>query len=173
MAGDVKYALLGTLLLSLPGCGLLGVDSGSGGGASVSSASSGSSSGAAQGSSCGTDPTTGATLCLGNSLCPGVTVDSSVFPECGFLVSGSNIDVECVCGSYLCPLGSTATCAALTTLLAQSNEGAVCAQASAGQCVQLSGSGTASSSSSGSSSCDTTCRDECGEDPTCIEACGC
>jgi hypothetical protein len=172
MSVVMKYAFVGALFLSLPGCGLLGVGDGSGAGGSSSGSTSTPASGAAVGSSCGSDPNTGETLCLGNSLCPDITVDASVFPECGFLINGSAIDVECVCGGYLCPVGPTATCAAVATLLAQTNEGAVCGQVSTGACVQIS-TGSAASSSGGSSGCDTVCRDACDGTPTCLEACGC
>lgn len=168
----MKYAFVGALFLSLPGCGLLGVGDGSGAGGSSSGATSTSDSGAAVGSGCGSDPNTGETLCLGNSLCPDITVDASVFPECGFLIDGSAIDVECVCGGYLCPLGPSATCAEVATLLAQTNEGTVCGQLSTGACVQIS-TGSTASSSGGSSGCDTDCRDACDGTPSCLEACGC
>lgn len=156
------------LMFVLTACDLLklgsSTDSGSGGAAD-------SDGGTVTGSNCGTDSTTGVTLCLGIDLCPDVTVDNSVFPACGFRVNGSAIDIECVCGSWLCPLGTTATCDDAARLLSEQNEGEVCARVSAGECVELAVDG--SSSSRGSGTCDTVCRDECAGAPTCIAACGC
>ncbi len=163
--------------VGLVGCGLIQQIEGgtsSGGGSSAASGAGGTSSGVAVGESCGVDPDTGATLCLGNSLCPGVTVDSSVFPACGYRVDGTVVDIECSCGYSLCPLGAT-SCAAAQALLARDNEGIVCAQVSAGTCSAATPTTTtaASSSSTSGGTCDTTCRDECGGDPDCLLACGC
>jgi hypothetical protein len=164
-----RYGGIALLMFAAMACDFLklgsSTDSGSGGGATEGDG------GTVTGSNCGTDTTTGVTLCLGISLCPDVTVDSAVFPACGFRVSGSAIDVECVCGSWLCPLGATASCDEAAQLLSDQNEGMVCAGTSAGQCTQL--SVTTTSSSGGSSTCDTACRDECAGAPTCIVACGC
>jgi len=159
----------------LVGCSLLqqldGGTTSSGGGSTATTAAAGST--VAVGASCGVDPDTGATLCLGNSLCPDITINSQVFPACGFRIDGAVIDIECSCGYSLCPLGAT-TCATAQTLLASDNEGIVCAQLSAGTCAAGTPTTTTSASSSSSGgTCDTTCRDECGGDPTCIEACGC
>jgi hypothetical protein len=174
----MKRAWFLPLLASFVGCGLVnvGTSTSDGTGGASAAAAVGTGAGTAQGVDCGADPTTGVTLCLGISICPGVTVDQSVYPGCGFLVNGDTINVGCVCGSELCPLGATATCSAVEMLLAQQNEGAVCAEASAGGCTQLAaGTSTSSSSGGGSSSgCDMTCEQECDGDPTCIEyTCGC
>jgi hypothetical protein len=164
-----RYGGIALLVVAAMACDFLklgsSTDSGSGGGATEGDG------GTVTGSDCGTDTTTGVTLCLGISLCSDVTVDTEVFPACGFRVSGSAIDIECVCGSWLCPLGTTASCDAAAKLLSEQNEGTVCARASAGECTEL--SVKTSSSSSGSGTCNTVCRDECAGDPTCIVACGC
>ena len=159
----------------LVGCNMIqqiegGTSSSTGAGGSVTTGTGGSA--AAQGTGCGVDPDTGATLCLGNSLCPGVTVSTEAFPACGFRIDGTVIDIECSCGYSLCPLRAT-TCATAAQLLASQNEGAVCAQLSLGNCTAGTPTTTTSSSSSSGGTCDTTCRAECGGDPTCIEACGC
>ena len=91
--------------------------SGGGGASETADASTG------EGTNCGTDSTTGATLCLGLNLCPNVVINGSVYPECGFQVSGTAIDIECVCGAYLCPLGATPTCAAAASLLNELQRG--------------------------------------------------
>lgn len=164
----MRHVHIPLFCLALTACDLLQIGTSSG---SSSGGSGDTDSGTVQGTNCGTDTTIGATLCLGISLCPDVTVDTEVFPACGFRVSGTALDVECVCGSYICPLGSADTCDAVAKLLSEQNEGQVCARAGAGQCVEMIAS--TSSSSGGSSSCDTTCRDECAGDPTCIVSCGC
>jgi hypothetical protein len=182
----MKQAWIPPLLavFAFAGCGLFNVSTGASTGTGGTTGAGGTAAtgvGPAQGVDCGVDPNTGVTLCLGISLCPGITVDSEVYPQCGFLVTGDAITIECVCGTYLCPLGLTTTCAAAQTLLAQDNEGIVCAQASEGQCTELGATSTSSSSSSsgggsggGSSGCDMTCEQECDGDPTCIQyTCGC
>jgi hypothetical protein len=166
------------VVAGVAGCNLIpsidaGTSSSGGGSTAAATGAGGSSAVVAQGSNCGVDPDTGATLCLGNSLCPGVTVSTEAFPACGFVVGGTVVDIECSCGYSLCPLGA-ATCALAQSLLAQRNEGSVCAQLSLGNCTA--GTPTAASTSSTSSSggtCNTACRDSCGGDPTCLEACGC
>lgn len=159
----------GASLLGLAGC--LGANLGSNGSGGVGGGTS-SDAGAAEGVSCGADPNTGATLCLGISLCPKLLVDQAAFPACGFRVRSNALDVECSCAGELCPLGAAASCAELEKLLAQQTEGTVCAQISAGTCEQ-GGTGSSSSSSSGGSSCDKGCRDLCAGEPSCITQCGC
>jgi hypothetical protein len=123
------------------------------------------------------------------SECPGVTVDQSVFPECGFFIDGPAIYIACLCSNYLCPLGEPGTCSQAASLLASSTGGTVCGEAEDNACTVLaSGSGTTDSGSgvtadvgsgvtadvgSGSGGCDTTCESMCGGDPDCIQLCGC
>jgi hypothetical protein len=163
--------------LVLSGCNLLqAIDGGSGGAAATTTTTAGT--GAAQGIDCGVDPDTSATLCLGISLCPGLTVDQEVFPQCGFRLAGPVVDVECSCGGYLCPLGST-TCADATTLLAQQNEGLVCAELTAGGCVEgvpqvtTTTSAAATTSSTSGGTCTQDCIGDCDGEPVCLQACGC
>jgi hypothetical protein len=171
------YALaLSSLLVA--GCGMLQALEGGGSGGSGSSGATTGAGLVAQGIDCGVDPNTGATLCLGISICPGLQIDQEVFPMCGFRISGEVVDVECSCGGYLCPLGTT-TCTDASTLLSQSNEGNVCAEVSAGTCIEgipMAGAATsaavASSSSSGGT-CTMDCLDSCDNDPVCLQACGC
>jgi hypothetical protein len=178
----MKRAWLIPLLAYVSGCGLFNVSTGaSGGTGGASSAAATTGGGTTQGIDCGADPTTGVTLCLGISSCSGLSIDTEVYPGCGFRVNGAAIDVECVCGDFLCPLGPTPTCDAAQQLLAQDNEGVVCAQASAGQCTEVAAGASASASSSSGAgggmnagSCDPTCEQECDGDPTCIQyTCGC
>jgi hypothetical protein len=166
----VKRIALLSFALSATACGLFQLGSS----ATTTSATS-TGGGAVSGTYCGTDATTGVTLCLGLSACPDILVDNAVFPACGFRVDGSALDVECLCGAYLCPLGSAASCDEVAALLADQYESEVCAQAAAGTCTEVgtSSSSSSSSSSSGASTCDTVCRSECAGDPTCYVACGC
>jgi hypothetical protein len=171
MARRVKILAASGLALFVVGCGILQQLEGGGSGGSSTAAAAGGAPTTGTGVDCGQDPATSATLCLANTLCPGLTIDSSVYPGCGFRVNGAVVDVECSCSGSLCPLGG-ATCAQVEQLLASENQGVVCAEISAGICVAgtpVSGSG----SSSSGGSCDTVCRDDCAGDPTCIEACGC
>jgi hypothetical protein len=171
--------------LLLAGCGLIQGLEGGGSGGSTSAATStvAAGTGAAQGINCGVDPNTSATLCLGITTCPGLTIDQEVYPECGFLVQGSVVNVECSCGGYLCPLGTT-TCTDAQTLLAQSNEGQVCAKVSDGSCIEGTPATTASTTAGATTSAGTTsvssggsctqcCISSCDNDPVCLQACGC
>jgi hypothetical protein len=173
----VKLTPFYALVLALPivGCGMLQQLDGGSAGSGSSSATTGSGT-VAQGIECGVDPNTGATLCLGISICPGLQVDQETFPQCGFRISGEVVDVECSCGGSLCPLGTT-SCADAQTLLAQSNEGNVCAEVSAGTCIEgipnASTSSAAASSSSSGGTCTMDCIDSCANDPACLEGCGC
>jgi hypothetical protein len=165
----MRHRLLHLAAATLAACALpVTTDTtGSGGASETVDASTGA------GTNCGADPTTGATLCLELNLCPNIAVNSNVYPGCGFQVSGTGIDIECLCGQYLCPLGATATCAAAATLLAQSNEASVCAGQYKGTCTYLAGSSATSTSTSGTTTCDPVCSSQCVNDPTCIEYCGC
>jgi hypothetical protein len=84
------------------------------------------------------------------------------------------LDIECSCSGMLCPLGAT-SCSDATAKLADQNYGVVCAQVSAGTCLQGTPVANSSSatSSSGGGTCDTVCRDECAGEPTCLQGCGC
>jgi hypothetical protein len=161
---------IGAALLGLSGCLGANLGSSSSGGAGGGATSDG---GTAQGVNCGADPNTGATLCLGLSLCPNLVVDQSTYPACGFRVRGNALDVECSCGGELCPLGAATSCDAVLKLLQQQSEGIVCAQVSAGTCESTGPGAGSSSSSSGSSTCDKGCRDLCAGEPSCITGCGC
>ncbi len=166
------------LCLSLAGCGMLQqLEGGGAGGSGSSAATTSAGTGLAQGIECGIDPNTSATLCLGISICPGLQVDQEVFPQCGFRISGNVVDVECSCGGYLCPLGSS-TCTDAQTLLSQGNEGTVCAEVSQGTCIEgipssSTSTAAASSSSSSGGTCTMDCLDSCDNNPVCLQACGC
>ena len=132
----------------------------------------GKSSDAATGGGCTVQTTGGSMLCETISVCPGVTVNQATFNQCGFLIAGKAIDLECECSGYLCSAGTTTTCAAAELILKEQNSDAVCNQLSTGGCVfeVLSGG---SGSGSGTSGCNEACASECVGDPTCTAACGC
>lgn len=159
-------------LLPLGACLQVGKvgDSGAGsddGSAGMSSAAS-SGGASATGTGCGVDPSTGLTLCLGISSCPGVRVDPDQFPDCGYRIAGRAIDLECLCGDLLCPMGSAASCLDAQALLAEQSAQAVCANVAEGRCQLVQGT-----SGSSRSTCDRDCRAQCGGAPGCLTLCGC
>ncbi len=123
------------------------------------------------GSQCVDDPQTQTTLCAQTSACPGVAVDPGAFPNCGFQIhAGSVLDLECLCGDALCPIGVPQTCAEASQLLASQSSLVVCQQASEGHCIELAGP---SPDAGASSPCDKQCETECAGEPNCIQLCGC
>jgi hypothetical protein len=155
-----------------------------GGGGAASTATSGTDTPA--GAGCATDPATGVTLCEQTSLCPALSVDQGTFPSCGFRIhTGTVIDLECLCGDVLCPIGIADTCDQASQLLSsQTSSLTVCQQASDGRCVQVTGDGGASptptaaptsttSPAPSTSTCDKVCEAECAGEPNCIQLCGC
>jgi len=163
MSWSAVFPLVGLLLAS---CLQLAGES-TDAGASEDAGDGGTADASPAGTGCGQDPYTGATLCLGISSCPDLTVDQVAFPGCGFRPSGGTLlDLECSCSGYLCPVGVATSCSQAQALMQQQNQSLVCAQVSAGGCVQ--GAGT-----SHPTTCDQTCAGACVDDPACISACGC
>jgi hypothetical protein len=153
---------------------------------SGSTASSATASGddGGGGTNCGEDPTTQITLCSSLNECPTIAVDPSALAGCGFRVHPNStvIDLECVCGDYLCPIGVPDTCAQAATLLNGLTSLVVCEEASEGKCVQEAApeAGTTSTTTTGtsgttgtSSTCITGCITSCGTAPDCLQLCGC
>jgi hypothetical protein len=138
----------------------------------ASTTSTSSSSGALPtGTACTDDPQTQVTLCEATSLCPGVVVDPGALPNCGFqLHPGSVLDLECLCGTALCPIGVPQTCAQATQLLASQTSLVVCQQVSNATCIELA---PAATDAGAASSCDKQCETECSGEPDCIQLCGC
>jgi hypothetical protein len=134
---------------------------------------------AATGSGCDTTSANGTPLCQAISLCPTLVVDPSVYPDCGFRISGSAIDLECECSGYLCAIGTAESCTDAATLLAQQNSSEVCSHSYEGACIQetatatASDGGTSTTTTGPASTCDMTCESTCVSDPNCIQACGC
>jgi hypothetical protein len=156
----------------LPACLQLGkvLDSNSDSGASGSAGAATDSDAAAPatGSNCGVDPSSGISLCLGISSCPGARVDPDQLPGCGYRISGTIIDLECLCDGSLCPMGSAASCLDAKALLMDQSAQGVCAGVADGRCTALKDTPVVSSST-----CDKNCRSECGGDPNCVTLCGC
>jgi len=134
-------------------------------GASGAGATAGSS---ATGTNCGVDPSSGIALCLGISSCPTARVDPDQFPDCGYRIAGGAIDLECLCGDSLCPMGSATSCLDAKALLSEQSAQGVCAGIAEGRCqVVKQTSGTSRST------CDKDCRAQCSGVPGCITLCGC
>jgi hypothetical protein len=123
---------------------------------------------AATGSGCTSDLGGGTILCTGISLCAGLAVDHDAFPDCGFRINGTAIDLECDCDGQLCTLGVPATCAAAQQILSDETEIVACEAVNNGTCTTL---GAADAGTS--SSCDLECESQCGGAPSCIQLCGC
>jgi hypothetical protein len=146
--------------------------------AATSSAEDASSSApsAVQGASC-TQLSPTVLLCLYISSCPSLVLNPQVFPQCGFRIYGNAIDPECLCGNYLCPIGSASTCSeAATEASGDTNYDSVCEQSVTGHCLDLNASGSSSSGSSSGSTTNPacqTCVQNCDNVPACIDACGC
>jgi hypothetical protein len=115
----------------------------------------------------------GITLCEEIANCPGLDVDQGAFPNCGFRMSvASTYDLECWCGSELCPVGVPINCATAAQLLDQQQSSiVVCQQAGQGSC--LTPGADAGSGSGSSSTCDKSCESQCAGEPSCIQLCGC
>jgi len=156
--------------LSLSSCLQVGKasDSGSSADEGSSAGSNSVSSVSTTGTNCGVDPSTGVTLCLGISSCPSARVDPDQFPDCGYRIAGSAIDLECLCGDSLCPMGSAASCLDAKALLAEQSAQTVCAGVGEGRCQIVQ-----QTSRSSSSTCDRDCRAQCSGVPGCVTLCGC
>jgi hypothetical protein len=76
----------------------------------------------------------GVTLCRAVRSCPTLVVDSDQFPNCGFRIRGSALDLECACDRSLCPMGVPVTCADAERLLSSQHETMVCLQLDEGRC---------------------------------------
>jgi hypothetical protein len=156
------------LMVSLWSCLQVGKTSDSG--SDVDAGSTGTSSAGAptSGTNCGVDPSSGIALCLGISSCPSVRVDPNQFPDCGYRVAGSTIDLECLCGDSLCPMGHAASCLDAKALLFEQSAQGVCAGIAEGRCQMLQ-----QTSRTSTSTCDKDCRAQCSGVPGCVTLCGC
>jgi hypothetical protein len=103
-------------------------------------------------------------ICDDLSSCPGVSIDQTKFPNCGYSVHDDAIDPECLCYGSMCPMGAPGTCTDMAALLATTTADEVCLQYAAGHCLDLGGSSQ--------SQC-AVCKQNCAGNPTCLSACGC
>ena len=106
-------------------------------------------------------------LCTSLDQCPGLAVDHDLYPDCGFRAPSTTIDLECVCGDFLCPVGAVLNCAQAKMLLGDQSEVIACVQQSEGRCAPR------TAPKPGSTSCDSNCRDACAGDINCRKLCGC
>ena len=171
------FTLALALTLALAACVDLSTSSsgsgGSGGtGGTAGTSGDGGSTATPTGAQCVTEQESGAVLCSAISTCPDVVVDRDVFPNCGFRIMGSTMDLECDCNGQLCPLGVPVTCAqAAQLLMQQQSETNVCTQVSEGRCTMT--ANPAPTTTGTPSTCDPGCRDGCSGDPSCYKLCGC
>ena len=121
------------------------------------------------GANCFADPVSQVVLCQTVDACPGVAVDPDMFPDCGYAMrGGSQLDLECLCGTALCPIGVPASCAQAKTLLGAQSAFVVCSQEDEGRCLEL-----VVPEAGSRGTCDPSCRDACAGAPDCIQLCGC
>jgi hypothetical protein len=174
----MRIVWLATAPLAVFMAGCLQIDTGDGdAGTSSTSTSSTADTGttttttttAATGSGCTSDLGGGTVLCTGISLCSAVTVDHDQFPDCGFRINGTALDLECDCDGQLCTLGVPATCAAASQILADQTEVLACEAVNNGTCTALG----AADAGTTTGTCDQECESSCGGAPSCIQLCGC
>jgi hypothetical protein len=153
--------------LALVGCEELanGFGLGPGAGAEAGTSDAGVDS-AVVGGGCGTESSTGTTLCIATSMCPDVVVDTQATPHCGFRVRGASVDLVCGCGTSICPMGVFATCAEARALLASQTESAVCTQIAEDRCTET-------TAPTAPSACDRACMRDCGGGSGCAAVCNC
>ena len=126
---------------------------------------------ALEGAGCGTDGITGVTLCLAVSICPNDIIDADLWPGCGYRLTPAGFDLQCVCDSQICPIGTPLTCEQIAPLLEAQTQIGVCASAGEGRCV---GPAAASSSSGAAATgCNKACAQQCYGENGCLEQCGC
>lgn len=166
----------GALALALVAC--VDLTAGQGGGDTTAAADPTSDGGlegglSLQGAGCGTDGITGVTLCLAVSLCPNDIIDSDLWPGCGFRLTPSGFDMQCVCDSHVCPIGTPLTCEQIAPLLAEQTQIGVCASAGEGRCVTPAATSGTSGGGVSPSGCDKACAQQCYGENGCLEQCGC
>jgi hypothetical protein len=162
-------AFMTFLLLGPVSCLQIGTPDASDGGtgATAGGGSGGGMDAGPTGSGCALDTASGLTLCTAISTCPNFTVDHDAYPDCGFRMPSNAVELDCVCGDFICSLGAALNCAGAQSLLSQQSELAVCTQVSEGRCA----SRTQAPKTPGS--CDKSCLAGCVGDPLCVTLCGC
>jgi hypothetical protein len=117
----------------------------------------------ASGSNC-TNITEEYAICTDVSLCPGVSIDQTKFPQCGYSVHDDAIDPECLCYGMMCPMGAPGSCTDMAGILASTSWDAVCQQYAGGHCLDIAGSGQTACA---------VCKQNCAGNPACLSSCGC
>ena len=118
-------------------------------------------------------------LCLGVAACASVTFDPSAWPGCGFRVTGgATLDLECLCGDSLCPIGVATSCGQAAELLSGQTQLMVCEQVAEQRCVAAAPTAGGAPGQTGAdagvpSTCDRNCIVGCGTAADCLELCGC
>lgn len=170
---------LGLVALAALPAACLDISTGTGGqgGAPAAAADAGAAAGP-EGAGCGTDPTTGVTLCTATSECPTLAVDHDAFPHCGFRIRGTATELLCLCEGQLCPVGVYASCNEAAQLLSAQTESNVCVQRLEGRCSAGAGaSGGGQTPVTGVDpavkTCNEQCTRECAGVPGCSALCGC
>jgi hypothetical protein len=145
-------------VVAFAACGNTSVGTGSGSGAAADGGTTATTT--VKGLGCGVERETGAVLCAGVSVCPGLLVDQAIYPGCGFRPNGVTFDLQCACQA----------------LLDNQNRIIVCGQVNEGRCI----SGTKApkpSASSGTNTrgCDAQCMADCARAGvgSCELLCGC
>ena len=172
----VGRGLVALVALAATGCLELSTDSGDAATSATSNGTTTTSTGgdgaASVGANCGFDSTGTVELCEEINLCPNLGVDPTVYANCGFRVGvATPIDLECVCGDSLCPIGVANSCSDATQLLSAQSALTVCDQVDEGRCILLWASSDAGTSGAGT--CTSDCQSECAGVPDCLVACGC
>ncbi len=165
MRGLVAAAVtLGLSSCALDQLGKSGSPNAGGGGAADAGAEAG-----LEGTSCGIESGSQTELCRATSACPGVTVDSATFPHCGFRIRGTQADLVCGCGTFLCSMGTVNGCGDAAKLLMVQTEYGVCSQISEDRCTES----AVDAAASNPSPCDQACLAECGGGAACAALCHC
>ncbi|MGO8991873.1 MAG: hypothetical protein ACLQVI_00995 [Polyangiaceae bacterium] len=106
-------------------------------------------------------------VCADLSTCPGVIIDPNTFPQCGYAVHGDVIDPECLCYGSMCPMGVPQTCADMQAILSSGTTvDIICEQQATGKCLNVGGGTPAPTTCQ-------VCQNNCGNDPACLQNCGC
>lgn len=174
-------ALAASVALSAASAACIDISTGTGGqGAQAAAASDAGVEAGPEGAGCGTDPSTGVTLCTATSECPTLAVDHDAFPHCGFRIRGTATELLCLCEGQLCPVGVYASCEEAAQLLSAQTEANVCVQRLEGRCsagASGGGGGGGQTPVTGVDpavkTCNEQCTRECAGIPNCRQLCGC
>jgi hypothetical protein len=103
-------------------------------------------------------------ICSEITSCPGLTIDRTKFPDCGYSVHGNVLDPECLCYGSMCPMGAPQTCTDMQGLLSTVTIDGICAQYASGKCLN--------EGAIGGTDC-SVCEANCNGNIACVQACGC